>query len=81
MGALGGAAALGMVHGLATERFLGGVLAAASARGVDVQISLGIAYATAAALGAIVGAGFAVVTRYSGSGCRSWSGRSSSSRA
>lgn len=63
-GALGGAAALGMVHGLATERFLAGVLAAATARGVDAQLSLGIAYATAAALGAIVGAGFAAVTRY-----------------
>ena len=63
-GFVAGVGALATVHGLAAPRFVGSILAAATARGVDFNVSLAVAYVTAAAVGALVGAGFAVVTRY-----------------
>ncbi len=59
-----GVGALATVHGLGAARFVGPVLAAATARGVDFNVSLAVAYVTAAAVGALVGSGFAFVTRY-----------------
>jgi hypothetical protein len=63
-GLLGGLAALGVVHGLEPEALGRPIAAAAAARGVDLAATLGIAYVTAAAIGSLVGATFAVVTRY-----------------
>lgn len=63
-GFVAGVGALGTVHGLATARFVEPIVDAANARGVDFDVSLAVAYVTAAAVGALVGSGFAVVTRY-----------------
>lgn len=64
MGLFAGAAALGVVHAMAPAALLGPVHAAAAGWGVSPEISFGVAYATAAAIGALVGACFASVTRY-----------------
>ncbi|HVH41936.1 MAG TPA: hypothetical protein VM925_06315 [Labilithrix sp.] len=63
-GFLGGTVALAVVHGLRPEALARSIVVVADARGVDPAVALGIAYATAAALGSLVGATFAVVTRY-----------------
>jgi hypothetical protein len=63
-GIFAGAAALGLVHGLAPGAFSQPIVAVAAARGVDPIVSFVVAYLTAAALGGIIGALFAVVTRY-----------------
>jgi hypothetical protein len=63
-GFFAGIGALASVHALATARFVAPIFVVADARGVDFNVALAIAYMTAASLGALVGAGFAVVTRY-----------------
>ncbi|MDF2695877.1 MAG: hypothetical protein K0S65_4260, partial [Labilithrix sp.] len=63
-GILAGLAALGVVHGLASASLTRPIVAVADARGVDLAVAFGIAYATAGAVGALVGATYAVVTRY-----------------
>lgn len=63
-GLFAGAAALGVVQYLAPHSLLAPILRAAGAWGVDPVVSLVIAYVTASALGALVGACFARVTRY-----------------
>ena len=63
-GLLAGAASFGLVHAMHQAAVATPIIAAATARGVDPIISFVIAYATAAALGGIVGALFAIVTRY-----------------
>lgn len=64
MGLFAGAAGLGVVHAMAPAALLGPVHAAASQWGVSPELSFGVAYATAGAIGALVGACFASVTRY-----------------
>jgi hypothetical protein len=63
-GLFAGAAALGVVQYLAPHSVLAPILRAAGAWAVEPIVSLAIAYVTAAALGALVGACFARVTRY-----------------
>ena len=63
-GLFAGAAALGVVHAMTPAALLGPVHAAASQWGVAPEASFAVAYATAGAIGALVGAGFASVTRY-----------------
>ena len=64
VGLAAGALALGTVHLLAAGPLLAPVEMVARTRGVDPAVALAIAYATSAALGALVGATFALVTRY-----------------
>lgn len=63
-GFFAGAAALGVAHGLAPSALVGPVAAAARHWSVTPEISLAVAYATAGAVGSLVGACFARVTRY-----------------
>lgn len=63
-GLFAGAAALGVVHYLAPHSLFAPILRAAGTWGVEPIVSLVIAYVTASALGALVGACFARVTRY-----------------
>lgn len=63
-GLFAGAAAFGLVHALHPVAVATPISAAAAARGVDPIMSFVVAYVTAAALGGIVGALFAIVTRY-----------------
>jgi hypothetical protein len=63
-GVLAGIAALGIVHALAPEALARPVRDAAGQWGVSASLSLVVAYGTAGALGALVGAAFASVTRY-----------------
>ncbi len=63
-GFFGGLGALGVVHGLEPEALARPMIAIAQARSVELTVAFGVAYATTAALGALVGATFAVVTRY-----------------
>lgn len=63
-GFFAGAASLAVVHGLALPLLSRSVVTIAHARGLDPAVVLGIAYGTAGALGSLVGALFAVVTRY-----------------
>lgn len=63
-GVLAGVAAFGLVHGLHQAAVATPIIHAATARGVDPIISFVVAYATAGALGGVVGALFAMVTRY-----------------
>lgn len=63
-GLFGGAAAFGLVHATATATLAKPIVDVAAARGVDPTVAWAVAYVTAGALGAIVGAGFAMVTRY-----------------
>jgi hypothetical protein len=63
-GILAGLAGLGVVHWLAPMALTRPLLVVAEARGVDLGASFAIAYATTAAAGSLVGAAFAVVTRY-----------------
>ena len=62
--AAGGLAALGVVHGLEPEALARPMIAVAHARNVELVVAFGVAYVTAAAIGSLVGATFAVVTRY-----------------
>jgi hypothetical protein len=63
-GLFAGMAALGVVHGLEAEALGRPIAAVATARGVDLAVTFTIAYVTAGAIGSLVGATFAVVTRY-----------------
>lgn len=63
-GFVAGALAFAAVHLTAAAPLLRPITAAAEARGVSTQTALLVAYGTTAALGSIVGATFAVVTRY-----------------
>ena len=63
-GLFAGAAALGVVHAMTPAALLGPVHAAASQWAVAPEVSFAVAYATAGAIGALVGACFASVTRY-----------------
>jgi hypothetical protein len=63
-GLFAGAAALGVVHWLSPIMLNTSIVRAAGLWGVEPMVSLGVAYATAAAIGALVGACFARVTRY-----------------
>lgn len=63
-GFFGGLAALGVVHGLEPEALARPMIAVADGRHVDLTVAFAVAYVTAAAIGALVGATFAVVTRY-----------------
>jgi hypothetical protein len=63
-GFVGGAAALGLVHGQASYVLGGAVAAVTKAHALDPALALGIVYAAGGAAGALVGAMFAVVTRY-----------------
>lgn len=63
-GLFAGAAALGVVHALAPLALMAPVRAAAGEWGVSPEVSFAVAYVTASAIGAIVGACFASVTRY-----------------
>jgi hypothetical protein len=64
MGLFAGALALFTVHWMAPAALVGPMREAAAQWGVTPEISFGVAYATAAAIGALVGACFASVTRY-----------------
>lgn len=64
MGLLAGAAGFGVVHGMELARIERGVAAAAGQWDVTRVVALVIAYATAAAIGGLVGACFASVTRH-----------------
>ena len=63
-GFVGGLAALGVVHGLEPEALARPMIAVAHARNVELIVAFAVAYVTAAAIGSLVGATFAVVTRY-----------------
>jgi hypothetical protein len=63
-GLLAGTAALGVVHAMTPGALLGPVAAAAAQWGVAPEVSFAVAYGTAGAIGALVGASFASVTRY-----------------
>jgi hypothetical protein len=63
-GLFAGPAALGVVHGLTPLTLNEPILRASGLWGVEPIVSLVIAYVTAAAVGALVGACFASVTRY-----------------
>jgi hypothetical protein len=63
-GFAGGILALAVVHALVPNLLGPAIAHVAVARAVAPAAAVGIAYVTAAASGAIVGAGFAVVTRY-----------------
>lgn len=63
-GIFAGAAGFGVVHGLALPLIARTVANVAHARGWDPAVVLGGAYAIAAVAGSLVGALFAVVTRY-----------------
>jgi len=64
MGLLAGAAGLGVVHAMELVRIERTVATAAAQWDVTRTVALVIAYATAAALGGLVGACFASVTRH-----------------
>ena len=63
-GLFAGAAARGVVHWLSPIMLNTSIVRAAGLWGVEPMVSLVIAYATAAAIGALVGACFAAVTKY-----------------
>lgn len=63
-GLFAGAAALGVVHLMTPSALVGTIARAASQWSVDMTASFTVAYVTAAAIGALIGAGFAGVTRY-----------------
>lgn len=63
-GLAAGAAAFGVIHGIAPAAIAGPIHAAAAEWGVAPEVSFAVAYVTASALGALVGACFASVTRY-----------------
>jgi len=64
VGVVAGAAALGLVHLLVPAALAPILGRAAEARGLAPAVGLGIGYATACAAGGLLGAAFAVVTRY-----------------
>jgi hypothetical protein len=63
-GFMAGLGALAVVHAMTMDTFLSPIAAAARARGVDFEVGLAVAYVTAAATGSLIGATFAIVTRY-----------------
>jgi len=63
-GLFAGAAALGIVHWLLPNALGAPLLRASTMWGVEPIVSLVVAYVTASAIGALVGACFAGVTRY-----------------
>jgi hypothetical protein len=63
-GLCGGIAGFAIVQGLRMSTLDGVMQAAAAARGVAPAMAYGVGYLTIAAIGALVGATFAVVTRY-----------------
>ena len=64
MGVLAGAAGLGVVHAMHPDRIGGGMLRLASQLAIPADAALPLAYLAAAVGGAIVGAGFASVTKH-----------------
>ena len=64
IGFFAGEAFLAVVHAIEPAALTRPIAAVGAARGVEVNGVFGIAYATSAAIGALVGATFAVVTRY-----------------
>jgi hypothetical protein len=64
MGVFAGAAALGVVHLITPAVLTGPIHAAAAQWQVSPEISFTVAYVTVAAIGGLVGACFAAVTRY-----------------
>lgn len=64
MGLLAGAAGLGVVHAMHPTRIGEGIVQAAEAWAVPADAALPLAYVAAAIGGAVIGAGFATVTRY-----------------
>ena len=64
MGVLAGAAGLGVVHAMHPDRIGGGMLAVASQLGIPADAALPLGYLAAGVGGAIIGAGFASVTRH-----------------
>lgn len=64
MGALAGAAGLGVVHAMHVDRIGAGMLRIAAQLGVPADAAVPLSYLAAAAAGAIVGAGFASVTQH-----------------
>ena len=64
MGALAGAAGLGVVHAMHAGRIEDGVLRIAASAGVAADAAIPLTYLAAAIGGAIIGAGFASVTRH-----------------
>lgn len=63
-GIFAGCAALGIVHAAAPVALAEPVRGAAAQWGVATAVSFAVAYVTAAAIGGLVGAAFASVTRY-----------------
>jgi hypothetical protein len=64
MGLLAGGAGLGVVHLMERTRMDHAFAQAAAQRGLGIEIAVAVGYVTAAALGALVGACFATVTRH-----------------
>ena len=64
MGVLAGAAGLGVVHAMHPDRIGGGMLRIASQLDIPADAALPLGYLAAAVGGAIIGAGFASVTKH-----------------
>ncbi len=64
VGFVAGLAALGVVHGMDPAALMKPLEHVAASRGVDLDVVFVVAYVTAASIGGLVGATFAVVTRY-----------------
>lgn len=64
MGALAGAAGLGVVHAMHADRIGGGMLRIAAQLGIPADAALPLSYVAAGVGGAIIGAGFASVTKH-----------------
>jgi hypothetical protein len=64
VGFVAGPIALSVARLAAGNVVEGAIAQAAAARDVSIGVSVAIAYVTAASLGALIGAGFAVVTRF-----------------
>lgn len=64
VGFFAGMGCLAVIYALEPSALARPILAAAAVRGIDVNVAFAIAYGMAAAAGALVGATFAVVTRY-----------------
>jgi hypothetical protein len=64
VGFLAGCAAVGVVHALAPAELARPLTRAATLRGLAPEIGFVVAYVTAGSIGSLLGAAFAVVTRY-----------------